>query len=233
MTQYTPKAVLPYAELTDAANLQTFGQALTSTLDSIVSPKYALLSDRTAANPTPSGGDCCYVGETDKYYIYSSTVGNWIFNTPWCKYKPTGTGRSGTSQSDDPHLTFAVEASSVYKFTMGLAFITSAVNAGWVNTLSTPASSTVEMLGLSLATTESGFNAVTTNFASTPGLQSSPTTASGGDSYNSTALGIPSIQSGVLVTSGAGTLAVKWAQHASAGTTTLVAGSWMEILKIG
>jgi hypothetical protein len=233
MTQYTPKAVLPYAELTDAANLQTFGQALTTVLDGIVSPKYALLSDRAAANPSPSGGDCCYVGETDKYYIYSSTVGAWIYNTPWCKYKPTGTGRSGTSQSDDPHLTFAVEASSVYKFTMGLAFITSAAGGGWANTVSVPASATVEMMGLSLATTESAFNAVTTNFASTPGLQASASTASGGDNYNSTGLGIPSIQSGTLVTSGAGTFACKWAQHASSGTTTLVAGSWMEIMKIG
>jgi len=232
MTQYTPKAAIPYAELTDAANMQTFGQALTSALDNIVSPKYALLTDRNAANPSPSGGDCCYVGETDKYYIYSSAVGAWIYNTPWVKYKPTGTGRSGTSQADDPHLTFAVEASSVYKFSMSLAFIMSAANAGWVNTLSTPASATVMMMGVSQSTVDNGFTAQG-NFASTAGLQSSVVTASGGDLYSASSPSTPSIQSGTLITSGAGTFACKWAQHISNGTTTLVSGSWMEIIKIG
>ena len=232
MTQYTPKAVLPYAELTDAANLQTFGQALTTVLDGIVSPKYALLTDRAAANPSPSGGDCCYVGETDKYYIYSGTLGAWVYNTPWVKYKPSNTGRSGTTTSDDPHLTFAVEASSVYKFSMGLAFFTSTSGAGWVTTLTVPASSTVEQLGVSQSTVDNGFTAQG-NFASTPGLASGVTTGSGGDLYNATSPAVSSMQSGILITTGAGTLALKWAQHSAAGTTTLVSGSWMEILKIG
>jgi len=82
MTQYTPKATIPYAELTDASNLQSYTQALTSTLDQITVPTYPLLSDRDALNPSPTAGDKCYVAETDGLYMYSGNIATWLRISP-------------------------------------------------------------------------------------------------------------------------------------------------------
>jgi len=78
MTQFSPKAAVPYAELTDAPNIQTYAQGLATMLDSAVVPTYALLSTRDAANPSPTAGDKCYVTETDGLYVYSSVAVAWL-----------------------------------------------------------------------------------------------------------------------------------------------------------
>jgi hypothetical protein len=80
MTQYTPKAAIPYAELTDAANLQTYTQALATVLDSAVVPVYPTRTDRDAANPAPSTGDVCFVSADLREYRYFN--GQWNNQTP-------------------------------------------------------------------------------------------------------------------------------------------------------
>jgi len=80
MTQYTPKAAIPYAELTDAANLQTFSQGLATVLDSAVVPVYPARTDRDAANPSPSTGDVCFVTADLREYRYYG--GQWNNQTP-------------------------------------------------------------------------------------------------------------------------------------------------------
>lgn len=230
MTQYSQKALIPYAELTDAPNIQTYAQGLSTVLDSMVLPNYALLTTRNAQNPSPTAGDSCYVAETDRTYIYSSSVGAWVYMTPWTKYKTVLTTRTGTSRSDDPHLTFTLEASSVYRYEVECMFSASGAGGAAMN-MTNPASSNISGVSASLSVNPTTFNGEG-NWVST-GLTTGLTTMSGGDSYNPANLPWAWKLAGVCVTTTAGTLAVSWAQHVNTGNSTLGAGSTMTITKIG
>lgn len=76
MTQFSQKAAIPYAELTDAPNIQTYAQGLSTALDTMVMPNYATRTTRDATNPTPADGDCCYVVADKRQYLFYNGVWN-------------------------------------------------------------------------------------------------------------------------------------------------------------
>lgn len=80
MTLYSPVASLPYPALSDPPNAQTFGQNLTTALDSVVVPRFASAAAVTAAITAPVNGQVIMRTDigTGCLMKYNSTAGGWI-----------------------------------------------------------------------------------------------------------------------------------------------------------
>ena len=72
----SPISALPIAQLADVPDMNANAVALTNALDHIVVPKYASTAARDAANPSPSSGDLCTIGN-NLFYWYSATLSAW------------------------------------------------------------------------------------------------------------------------------------------------------------
>ena len=234
MTQLTPKASLPYAELTDAPNMLTFAQGLTTQLDALVPSKYSTVASRDSANPSPTQGDLAFCNDKDMLYVYSGDTASWVWSYPKVKYKASDTTRtSTTSRTDDPVLTYNIETNSVYTWEAYLIWSCASIAAGggWVYNLTAPAGANFCYSSLNISTAGTGFNDVTMNVVAD--LLGSATTGSGGDAYGSSG-GISQHSAGIVTTAGtSGTFALNWAQHVSSSNgTVLRAGSYMKLHKV-
>lgn len=92
MTQYTAKAGIPYAELTDAPNIQTYAQGLALAIEPMVTPVYASTVSRDAANPIPTEGDKCYV-DSKGLFLFNGV--DWRYSSGWSNYTPTWSTSTG------------------------------------------------------------------------------------------------------------------------------------------
>ena len=231
MTQYTAKAGVPYAELTDAPNMQTYAQGLATVLDNQVIPKYATVTDRNTANPAPTPGDVCYCADTDALYVFIANS-SWIFLYDKTIVKATDTVyTSTTSVVIDPHLQFPVEASSKYRFAFTV-FGTSASTTPDLNinfALPSGASVTAGMVAPSPAATSFSDHTVNMNAQID---QTAPATQVAGLGQSGTGTTVYVI--GMVVTSSAGTFGIKNAQNVSSGSSiTIQAHSFVEYSKVG
>lgn len=231
MTQYTAKAAVPYAELTDAPNIQTYAQGLATMLDSSIIAKYTTVTDRNTANPTPTPGDLAYCSDTDALYVYRNTS-VWVYAYDKVIVKSADTTyTSTTTLALDPHLQFSAEASSLYRFEVTL-FVTSGsltpdLNISW----QLPASATVTVGMVVPSPAGTAFSDHTVNMNAVVDA-SSPATQVGGLGFSAT--GTTMMFSGCLVTSSAGTFGIKNSQNVSSGTSvTVQARSFMEYSKVG
>jgi len=231
MTQFSAKAGIPYAELTDAPNIQTYAQGLATAIDGQVIAKYATVTDRNTANPTPTPGDVCYCADTDSLYVYiASSAWIYVFDKTIVKAADT-VYTSNTSVTLDPHLQFPVEGSSKYRFSFTV-FGTSGSTTPDLNinfSLPSGGSVTAGMVAPSPAATSFSDHTVNMNAQID---QTAPSTQVAGLGQSGTGTTIVVI--GMLVTSSAGTFGIKNAQNVSSGTSvTVQAHSFVEYSKVG
>lgn len=231
MTQFTAKAAIPYAELTDAPNMQTYAQGLASSIDGQVIAKYATVTDRNTANPSPTPGDVCYCADTDALYVYIAAAA-WIFLYDKTIVKAADTVyTSVTTTALDPHLQFFVEASSKYRFAFTV-FTTCSSTTPDMNInfqLPTGASVTAGMIVPSPSGTAFSDHTVNMNAQVD---QTSPAAQVAGAGLS--ASGTTNFIMGMVITSSSGTFGIKNAQNVSSGTSvTVQAHSYVEYSKVG
>lgn len=167
----------------------------------------------------------------------TGTIKNAVFSgtqtglrTPLVAYKPSNTSRSSTIVvADDPHLSIALDVGS-YAFQMWIPF--------WCEV--TPTQSIRLQLAYSgTLGTPSGFSWDGTALGSTTGLPRANLTslyAPPNTNVSSDGLGTNAdvlFYTGLITTSTAGTLSLKWAQEESSINATVVGGgAWMTCLKV-
>lgn len=234
MTQFSPKASIPFAELTDAPNMQSYSQGLSNSLDTMVIAKYALVADRNASNPSPTPGDMAYCADTDEFYKYSGNTLSWVGVAPRSFYKTAATSRNTTTTPTiDPDIQCTMESNSVYHYKMDLVYFQSAGTPGVRLDLVIPSGGTASFAPLGPGTGTSSFNDIVC-FPANPLVADIVTTAMAtGNGTATTTNGFTILISGVCVTSSGGTFGLSWAQQVSAGTnSTFQPGSSMLVTKI-
>ncbi|NEC90480.1 hypothetical protein [Streptomyces sp. SID12501] len=147
---------------------------------------------------------------------------------PVLKYKAAGTDRATATLSDDPDLTFAVEANAVYEMRGVLRVNTTDATNGDFN-LSWTVPSGAQGLW-------SGIGQPATATATDGTVRTMGSTISASRAYGAIISGgneLAIVVHSLLVTSSAGTYAVNWARSGSAGTVSLMAFSYLTLTRVG
>lgn len=139
-------------------------------------------------------------------------------------YKTGDTTRTSTATfADDPHLTVTVAANTIYVVDASLIYLTAAtpdIKFSWT----LPSGGTMTNWGFRYRTHD--------------GTETSGSTAAGTDTVSITAAATPGpnqtiVVRGLLVTSSAGTFAVRWAQNTSdSGSTSFKQNSWLRLTPV-
>lgn len=100
MADITDKASLPFPEGTDQPQGNQQIQNLASTLDGLVTPKYANASAMNTANPSPTTGDRCFRTDLGCELVYRGSLG-WRLTgeTLWAEHTFSGSTASVTFSS--------------------------------------------------------------------------------------------------------------------------------------
>lgn len=138
-------------------------------------------------------------------------------------YKTANTSRpSTTTPTDDPHLTMAVEASSVYAIEMFWKFSTSGSTGGFKYAFGLPTG----------ATFDAEFDATESSGSNYEFVVDSTSSHTGNVNSGATTRVVATIK-GQLTTTDAGTFAFRWSQVSSDAAATIVyAGAWLKVSKI-
>lgn len=130
----SPVSAIHYVILSDDPNGNTMAENIATDVDHLVVPKYATTTDRDNANPSPQGGDRCYITGTG-YYEYQDTgwVADPVFKG-WSSWTPSWTTVTGVHKPSIGNGSFTCFYQKVnklvkYFFRMDLGS-TSVTNAG-------------------------------------------------------------------------------------------------------
>lgn len=232
MSTNTPIAGLPSAELTDSPNIETV-MALASAVDSLLVPRYSTVAARDAAITAPVFGQMAAVSATSELYMYNGTT--WISARPRMFFKASSqTVSASTTLVDDVDIQIPLEASGKYLVRVVLACQHSSTGDiklawtdpgllggggswrfSWGSTADGTASASAAYSAVS-----SAYRAYSTTTAATHDLTTNHNTPAFEEFY-------------MAMGAVAGTAKLQWAQNSAAGTTTVLAGSWASVLKIG
>lgn len=188
-----------------AANTLTTDDSLTVALDLTVSGNASVVGNQTVTGNLAVSG-----------------IGQVLF-----AYKTADTGRATATLSNDPHLTFNLDANSVYMMTgVLITNTTDATNADFNLDFVIPSGAVGFWSGLGQPTT------ATTNDGTVRTLTTDLSAArTYGGITGAENLGIS--LSGMAVTTNAGTYALSWARTGGSGTATLKQFSYMYLTKVG
>lgn len=131
MVATSPVCSIRYPELTDAPNIPTHIQNMATDLDDLCIPKFANVSARDTAIPSPTDGQHCYITGEDKLYFYHAT--QWIPYYQDILYTKTANellGNSTTFQNDNHLLNIVLKANTVY-FLNGEFMVQNPAAADW------------------------------------------------------------------------------------------------------
>lgn len=157
----------------------------------------------------------------------SSSAGSAPAQTVWTAFKPSDTARASTATAAaDPHLTIASIPAGSYALEGWLPYESATagdIKIGWT----APASATLAWSHYGLAVAASVASAAINNAVYAVGdVQPAGTIGAGSP--------VALRPTGFLVVTTPGTLALTWAQNTSDATaTTLRAGSWLKLAKVG
>lgn len=182
----------------------------------------------------------------DKVMISQNASGNWlaigrtataatVLGVPQYAYKATYTDRtSTTTQTADPELTLPLDASATYLAEFHL-FVGGVASGLMVTSWITPSGATGLKGVHGPASTAAGTDSATNAGDNIPGRFGSHnfgTTVTYGRRNANTNL-LYAVETGVITTTTAGTLALAWAQSASNATFTRMGlGSWMRVTRL-
>lgn len=229
MSTNTPIAGLPSPQLTDSPNIETAVGGLASAVDSLLVPRYATTANRDAAITAPVFGSMAAVSGTGELYMYTGTA--WVSARARWKFKTVAevvTG-SATIQNDDD-LVASVEASSSYQY-RAILFATHSTTGDIKIAWTIPAGSTHARL--CYGTTSDGSGSASAAYTAVSVTNRSRGSATENSYDLTTSHNVMIEEYGVLTTAGtAGNLQLQWAQNSAAGTTTVAAGSSLQIWKV-
>lgn len=114
MVQVTPRASIPYPDLTDVPNAQTAFQNMLTAIDTQMMPRYATV----AALPSAAAGQLAYVTAEDGVYQNTNGATIWSFVPRTTYYvKPSDTSRTlNTAVTSDPFFVIPLRAGKRYEF---------------------------------------------------------------------------------------------------------------------
>lgn len=183
----------------------------------------------------PAPGQVRYLTDLDKFVygkadgtsaalldsLGASTVGKTLF-----KYKATDTPRATATLTDDPHLTFLVEANAIYQVEGMLHwYTTDETNADLSIDFTTPAGATGTYV--SFAQPTSGTTTEGTIRTMSTAIDAARTFGADSDTANPSGM----LFRALLITTNAGTYALQTARTGNSGTLTLLQNSFLSLTR--
>lgn len=104
MGTFSAIANLPRPSLTDLPNGPTAFNSLTDALDKLVIPRFANVTARNAAIPSPVSGQHAYLDDNDTLTVYSDLYGRWL------QYAHGGTGTKALAYAESKVLNTSSQA---------------------------------------------------------------------------------------------------------------------------
>lgn len=233
MSTNTPIAGLPSPELTDSPNIETAVGSLASAVDSLLVPRYSTVAARDAAITAPVFGQLASVSATSELYMYNGTI--WISAKPRYFFKGSSqTVSASTVLVDDVDIQIPMEANGKYLVRLVLACqhsSTGDIKLAWTDP---------GLLGgggswrISWGSTADGTASASAAYSAVSSAYRSYSTTTSATHDLTTSHSTPVFEE-FYAAMGAvtGTMKLQWAQNSAAGTTTVLAGSWATVVKIG
>lgn len=222
--QNTNVCGITYPELVDTPDIPSHLSGLALDVDTLVIPKFSSASARDSAITSPTDGQHCYLTSDHRLYVYRGPYSAWfpyIHSILKVKSANETLGNSTTLQ-DDNHITgITVKASTNYLI-RGVIMVQSPAAADFKLALS-----------WSVSPTEGSWAVKGTEASNLMGCRQGTVFATiAPPTQGAPAVEFLTIEGYFVTAASPGTVKLQWAKNSGdAGTTTVFAGSWLEIVE--
>jgi hypothetical protein len=212
---------------TEAPNLEAMIKNLSDGVIPRSTMRFASASARAATITVPVEGMVSWLQDVNRLYVYDGSAWQELpYNSRLFAYKPSNTSRTSTTTATaDPHLTFTVEANTVY--TLNGFLVYDGVDTGDLKFGFTAPAGTTGSWWPGAA--DSSMNALA--YAPRWGALTDVTSATMAAGAQGAGTILAAEPRGLVVTSGTpGTFSLVWAQNTSSSTATILrTHSWLRL----